>query len=222
MSENTSLSNAAPKGGGRQEMLLRVLCPAFLLIGSVLLWSDVVWPLLKTVEAMGWNQISCVIISSRLNTQSGLITTYSVDIVYSYGVLGKTYQTYQSNRYSFTDVSRFNEATAIVDRYPPGAKTPCYVNPSHDSIGLLTNPTDVVIEQCDFTVAFERVLGLRPLASFLCILFGIVGGLSIWSSCIARFIYPIWWVPVHILNMFLFMFYQALDWQCVYNISVSC
>ncbi len=189
MSENTSLSNAAPKGESGQEMLLKliksILFLGSVLIGSVLLWSDVVWPLLKTIEARDWNAIPCVIISSQLNTQSGLTTTYSVDIAYSYEILGKTYQ---SNRYSFTDISSFNEVTAIVDRYPPGARTSCYVNPSYDKTGFPRNPTDAVIEQCDFPTALKRVFGVRPVVSLIFILFGIVGGLSIWSSFIARFI----------------------------------
>ena len=210
MSENKSLSNASPKGGSRQKMLLKliksVLFLGSVLIGSMLLWSDVVWPLFRTIEARDWNELSCVVISSQLNTQSGLTTTYAVDIVYSYEILGETYQ---SNRYSFTDVSRFNEATAIVDRYPPGARTSCYVNPSYDRIGLPRYPTDAVIEQCDFNVALKRVLGLRPLVSFLFILFGVVGGLSIWSSFLARFIVVLFGLVVLAFLVYFTLVYVA-------------
>jgi len=183
MSENKSLSNTNSKGWSRLEILLKVLFSAFSLICIWFLWPDVVWPLLKIIDAKDWNETSCVVISSqpKIKTQSGLITTtfslYSVDIVYSYEIKGKKYQ---SNRYDF-----FNEATAIIDRYPPGTRTPCYVNPK--------DPTDAVIRHQDFAGGLYQVLELHPFGwailfiSFIFLLFCAGSLSSLWPP-IVRFI----------------------------------
>ena len=118
-----------------------------------LLYPFFIKPARKVLDAKSWPATPCTIVSSTVGTHSGSKdTTYSVDITFEYTVGGATYT---SRTYGFMRGSSSGYAAkqAIVSRYPPGAHTTCYVNPSE--------PQEAVIER-GFTLEF--LFGLIPLA----------------------------------------------------------
>jgi hypothetical protein len=112
-----------------------------ILIGSLVFLGFSVIPLFKFIDVKGWNEISCVVISFQVKSHSGGpgVPTYSVDILYSYEINGKEYQSNRYNVMAGKSSSGRSGKAAIVNRYPPGTETPCYVNPN--------DLTDAVIDR---------------------------------------------------------------------------
>jgi hypothetical protein len=111
-------------------------------VGLAFLFPTFILPGIKIVQAARWNPTPCVILSSSVGRHSGRKgSTYSVDIVYNY-VVGNHF--YTGKRYQFLGGSTGGYAgkAAIVNRYRPGKKALCYVNPN--------DPADSVINR-DFT-----------------------------------------------------------------------
>ncbi|HKS35601.1 MAG TPA: DUF3592 domain-containing protein, partial [Verrucomicrobiae bacterium] len=131
----------------------------FLIVGLGAFYGLFVRPIAKIIDARGWTETPCVVVSSELRSHRGDdSTTYSVDILYSYAVNGKEYK---SNRYHFmgSSSSGYRGKVAIASRHPPGARALCYVNPR--------DPTDAVLQR-GFTN--DLWFGLIPLV------FVLVGG----------------------------------------------
>jgi len=151
----------------------------FLLMGSVFTWVFLFRPILKVLDARNWSKTPCTIVSSELQSHSGDDgTTYSVHIVYRYTVNGREHQ---SDRYEFMGGSSggHDGKQKVVNRYPPGKQTDCYVNPS--------DPDDAVLQR-DFTPMM--LLGLIPL------IFVAVGAGGIaWTIKSSSFIKPAEGVP---------------------------
>ncbi len=164
MSKNKSLSNTDSRGGGGLSLV-------FFLFGSFLFLVLFVSPLGKVINARDWNETSCLVISNRVKTHKGRGETYSVDIVYSYEINGKKYR---SNRYHFMVgiTTGFRGKAAFVNRYPPGTKITCYVNP--------WNPRDAVIER-GFTPLVYLLVGL-----FIPLIFMLIGLLPLFNLPLQR------------------------------------
>jgi hypothetical protein len=135
----------------------------FALIGLVFLYLADVQPYLMVREARSWTATPCRIVSSQVKEFDGSKgTTYSVAIEFSYRV---GTQRYRTNRYDFSGgdtSSGRDEKQAVVDQYPPGKRTICYVNPS--------NPADAVLNR-EFPGGY---FGLFPLVFILIGVAGIV------------------------------------------------
>lgn len=124
----------------------------FFLVGSILPGFMMGVPLWRIERAKNWAKVPCRIESSNVLRHRGDKTdTYSVDILYAYEVGGKGYK---SNRYKFMGGSSSGQSSKreIVDRYPPGLETVCFVNPD--------DPYDAVLNR-----GFTRDIwfGLFPL-----------------------------------------------------------
>jgi hypothetical protein len=164
----------------------------FFLIGGCIFWSYFAKPYLKSRDARNWNEVPCTIISSQIrevSTRNG--PQDIVDIVYAYERHGKKHQ---SNQYAFRDIS--HNATAIVNRHPPGTNATCYVNPK--------DATDAVIERGGFSPDFF-VLGVFALMFMLA---GFIGLTSLAPPHIARFIErrnlaekPLVYWGIHVVNV---------------------
>jgi heme/copper-type cytochrome/quinol oxidase subunit 2 len=131
----------------------------FLLVGLGVFYAMFLRPVAKILDARGWIETPCVVVSSQVRSHdSDDGTTYSVDILYTYTVNGREYK---SNRYHFLSGSSsgYQGKAEIVNRHPPGTRTVCYVNPN--------DPTNAVLER-GFTN--DLWFGLMPL------LFVAVGG----------------------------------------------
>jgi len=114
--------------------------------------SFFIWPIVELLQARGWRETPCTILTSEVKTHSDSDgSTYSVEVTYEYLVND---QSYTSSRYKFMrgSSSGYQGKKAIVDRLSPGTKTVCYVN--------RRNPSEAVIER-GFTG--DLLFGLIPL-----------------------------------------------------------
>jgi hypothetical protein len=135
----------------------------FLLMGLGFFYVMLVRPLVQIQAARGWIETPCEIVSSQVGVHHGDDTTYSIDIAYKYEAGGREYQ---SDRYHFASGSSSGRSgkQAVVDRYPPGKKTVCYVDPD--------DPTEAVIQR-EFTA--DLWFGLFPLIFVLVGAAGLLG-----------------------------------------------
>jgi hypothetical protein len=136
----------------------------FALVGAGLLYGLTIHPALRVIEARSWEEVPCKILGSKVGAHSGKHgSTYSVDVTYSYRVNGREYR---SDRYQFLggSSSGYNGKAAIVNRYPVGSTSICYVNPS--------DPTDAVINRSFHAAMLFGLVGLIFLLVGLGVLFG--------------------------------------------------
>jgi hypothetical protein len=129
-----------------------VLGLLFVAVGGCLFIAIGVLPGVRLVRAASWLETPCTIVSSDVrshSTDDG--TTYRVDILFRYEVDGVPYR---SNRYNFVTFSSsgYESKREIVDSYPEGSETVCFVDPE--------DPTWAVLMR-DFSPAY--LVGLFPL-----------------------------------------------------------
>jgi len=90
--------------------------------------------------AQRWVETPCIVDSSRVVKHLGhgrrSNSTYSIEIVFHYTVDGRGYT---SSRYQFATAITSARASKqrVVDHYPPGAHTVCYVNPGAPSEAVI-------------------------------------------------------------------------------------
>jgi Protein of unknown function (DUF3592) len=124
----------------------------FALVGGVATWFVTIRPLVGLVAARSWVETPCTILASQVAESSDSDgTTYKVDVRYSYVFAGGEHR---SERYDFFDAysSGYQGKADVVARYPPGARTVCYVNPA--------DPSEAVIDR---SPAPRYLVGLVPL-----------------------------------------------------------
>lgn len=138
-----------------------VRCIAMLLLVATLVvvtYFTGVRPLLLFESARRWRELPCTIVASRAGAHSnGMRTGYSVQIVFQYLFDGRqrssgAYELDENDNRSFQDAAR------IVNRYPQGAATSCYVDP--------TNPDRAVLDR---SLPAGTALGLLPLGFLLAV-----------------------------------------------------
>lgn len=98
-------------------------------IGGALLIPMLLLPMMRQADARHWIETPCEIVWGRVRTHDGEDgDTYSIDILFRYDVAG---QTHHSNHYSFAIGSSSGRGSkrAVVNKYPPGTKTTCFVDP---------------------------------------------------------------------------------------------
>ena len=102
----------------------------FLLVGLGAVWFLSIRPILLVVDARGWHEVPCEILSSEVGHHRGSKggTTYSIDIRYRYEWLGSTRE---SEEYDFFggSSSGYDGKAEVVARYPAGSTRTCFVNP---------------------------------------------------------------------------------------------
>jgi hypothetical protein len=125
----------------------------FGLAGALTFWLLAVRPVLRAVEARSWVESPAEIVSSAVEAHSGSKggSTYSVAIAFDYTFGARTYR---GDHYDFeTGSSSGRDAKQeVVDRFPAGAKTTCWVNPK--------NPVEAVIDR---NLGWWILWGLFPL-----------------------------------------------------------
>ena len=120
-------------------------------------------PVLQAVvAAMRWEETPCVVDSSSVvAVPSGgrRGPTYRIEVVYHYTFHGRVYH---SSRYQFTSGSNSgrDRKQRIVDQYPPGRQTVCYVNPSAPGEAVLYRGLNVEMAFGCFGLIFAFVGGL--------------------------------------------------------------
>jgi hypothetical protein len=135
--------------------------------GLFLSYGFLIGPASRVLQARNWVQVPCTVVSSEVKAKDD-DEYFRVHIVFDYEFDG---QAYQSARYNFVWGHSTNYAgkKLVVDRYPPGHKTHCYVNPA--------DPTQAVINR---SIAFEMLVGVFPLMFTFFLAIVLVWGLRNW------------------------------------------
>ncbi|MFP4579789.1 MAG: DUF3592 domain-containing protein [Candidatus Sumerlaeia bacterium] len=141
----------------------------FFAVGSVAFYFMFIKPMAALHRARNWVETPCVIVHSEVRVRSGDDgPTYGVYIEYEYEYQGEVYT---DDRYMFTDIysSGRRNKQSVVDQYPPGRKSTCFVNPD--------NPSESV-KRKKFSKSY--LIGLFPLIFVLIgaggIFFALFGG----------------------------------------------
>ncbi len=147
----------------------------FAIAGTAAFYFLGVKTLIKLNNAESWLNTPCIVLSSKVKSQTsssskgGSSTTYSIYIRYKYNYNG---QKITNNQYSFNtgSSSGYDGKAEVVRLYPKGKKTTCYVNPQ--------NPTEAVISREGGTrIVIGVIIGL---------LFGGVGYLGIFYTLFGK------------------------------------
>ncbi|MEI9894352.1 MAG: DUF3592 domain-containing protein [Chthoniobacter sp.] len=147
---------------------LRLFFGLFLLVGLTFFYMATIQPVLQAIAGLRWLETPCTVDSSRVvvhhssSARSG--PTYSIEVVYHYRCEAATYT---SKRYQFSNGSSSGKdrKQRIVDQYPPGRQTVCYVNPA--------NPAEAVI---------QRGLNVEMAFGFFALPFVLVGGFGLYFA----------------------------------------
>lgn len=103
----------------------------FAAIGALAFWGIGIRPVMRALDARSWTETPCTILTSQVERHSGSKggSTYNVAITFEYQV-GR--QTLRGSRYDFNSGSSsgLEGKQAVVDRFPPGARTTCWVDPN--------------------------------------------------------------------------------------------
>lgn len=110
----------------------------FAAAGGASFWWMTLRPLLGIAFAQGWTETPCSIVSSEVEVHDGDDgDTYSIEIKYDYTLAG---QPHRGERYHFMHgMASSGKAgkQAIVDQFPPGLQTTCYVDPGDPTQAVL-------------------------------------------------------------------------------------
>lgn len=153
--ETVSISQrAAGRSTGHRIGL--VIGIVFTIVGGGLSIFLVIVPLTRVAMALDWVETPAVVISSTVRSWSSDDgTSYRTDIVYEYHAGGRSWR---SNRLRFFPGSSGDLADhrEMVDRYPEGASTTCWVDPDDPSRSVLDRRPGLVF-----------LIGLLPLVFLL-------------------------------------------------------
>jgi hypothetical protein len=153
--ETVSISDKAASQR-RGLMVPIVLGLLFVLVGGSLFIAIGVVPAVRLLHAASWVEMPCNIVSSTVRSHSSDDgTTYSIDILYEYRYQGTVLR---SNRYDFANFgsSGYRSKRDVVDRYPEGSDSTCFVNPRDATWAVLNR---------EFRPAY--LVGLFPLLFLL-------------------------------------------------------
>ena len=130
--------NRKPLSALKGQIAVCLIFGMFLTFGSIFGYFILFKPLYMCYHAKKWQKVPCTIIHSKVKSNSdGDGVTYSIDTLFKYRYKGKLYK---SDTYDFTEGSSSGYAgkEIIVDNYPPGSVTYCYVNPQNPYQAVLS------------------------------------------------------------------------------------
>ncbi len=134
MTKNETESTAGSRFSG---CIGWIFCGVFALIGSIVFVFLAVIPVWQIIRAQSWEAVDCTILTSEVESHSGSDSdTYSIAITYAFELGG---QEFTGDRYNFSNGSSsgYNGKAAVVDRYPPGSQTLCFVDPNTPSSSVI-------------------------------------------------------------------------------------
>lgn len=117
----------------------------------------------QVARSLGWEKTPCVVEASRVvtipATSARNSATYRIEIVYRYDFHGERYS---SGRYQFVSGSSGGRARKqrVVDEFPPGLQTVCYVDPGHPAEAILYRGLNLEMLLGCFTLLFAGVGGV--------------------------------------------------------------
>ncbi len=151
-----SYTEALPRLGNYVSRPAVIFFTLFLLIAAGLAWPLSIQPAARLLAARSWPAAPCIVKSSRLRSEASRRNiSYSPDILYTYTAAGRERE---SNRYDLLGRSSADtdgKQAKIVQSYPVGARTVCYVNPK--------DPDDAVLSKAWSTFHPARFLPLAML-----------------------------------------------------------
>ncbi len=113
-------------------------CAVFLLAGLAVFVPFFALPARRQLATRTWSATPCEVLESRVAEVSGDDgSTYRVDVLYAYVASGERHT---SRRYDFLggSSSGYRSKQTIVDRYPPGTRTVCWVDPAAPAQAVLS------------------------------------------------------------------------------------
>lgn len=125
----------------------------FVAAGGAMLVFLSILPTARTLRAASWTPTPCTIVDSRVRShQSDEGATYRVDVLYEYRAGGRTWR---SNRFDYVPgaSSGYDSKRRLVESYPEGLETTCFVDPGEPSRSVLRRGFGI-----------RHLLGLAPLA----------------------------------------------------------
>ncbi len=134
MASESKAQKATP-GSGRGCLLL--FGGVFVAVGGGIFWFLTCSPLIQLAKAQTWEETPCVIERSYVETFDGDDgDTYAPQIEYSYSFANGDYD---GDRYVFVagSSSGYKRHQRVVDRYPAGSTSVCYVNPKAPEESIL-------------------------------------------------------------------------------------
>ncbi|MBL8848196.1 MAG: DUF3592 domain-containing protein [Planctomycetaceae bacterium] len=138
ISSNRKALSVAKKDSALGRGCLFIFFGLFAAAGGLMFWWMVFRPLSGVVLAQAWTETPCTIASSEVQVHNGDGSdTYSIDIQYDYTFAD---QTYHGDRYHFMNSGASSGRTgkqAVIDRYPPGLETTCWVDPGDPSQSVI-------------------------------------------------------------------------------------
>jgi hypothetical protein len=130
-----------------------IFCVLFSCFGSVFVYVFSLQPLMVWISASSWQETPCAITSSTVDTSRGKSTTYRVNIHYKYSFNGRAYESGRYDGINFSS-SGYDGKREIVDQYPAGLKTVCYVDPQHPTEAVLSRSFPTALYWTWFTWLF--------------------------------------------------------------------
>lgn len=94
---------------------------------------------LNAVRTYAWNEADCLILESGVDEHPASGEAYRFKVLYTYTVRGVRYT---SDRYQqgYSGSSNIGGVQALVDRYRPGSRVRCYVDPVKPGAAMLRRP----------------------------------------------------------------------------------
>ncbi len=138
MSSQTRQSKKGRKPSAAGTGCMYLFFGLFFLVGIAVIGFVTIYPMYLSLMAMGWEKTPCTVDSSQvlISKSSKGSSTFRVEVAYHYQCEGRTYT---SRRYQFATGSSAgrDRKQRVVDEYPPGLETVCYVNPSKPSEAVI-------------------------------------------------------------------------------------
>jgi hypothetical protein len=96
----------------------------------------------QSARTYSWRKTECRIESSHVteDRRSGDSSPYQFEVEYNYSIGQRVYSSTRHTR-AESRFADYNQAQRLVDRYPAGARSVCYVNPSNPTEAVLDRPS---------------------------------------------------------------------------------
>lgn len=149
-----------------------ILCGIFIILGLILFYVMTVGPLIDSLSCQGWIETPCEIVRCKVKTpprssgsSSNAKTRSYVDILYKYIYKGEKYH---SDIFSFLGGASYDYeyVQKIVDQYPIGGQSVCFVNPNDPGTAVISKEIDMASLFLGFIPLFFTLFGIGGLILF--------------------------------------------------------
>lgn len=134
--------------------LMKLGTGLFLMVIGLAVTALLFIPYRRAMETRHWTETPCLIAESRMDEAGGSENTNRVFLRYVYSAAGQEFTGTRLRRISFyspedRQVSKKTphraEALAVIEKYPPGTATTCWVNPAAPAEAVLEHHSKAAI-----------------------------------------------------------------------------